>query len=117
MLHVSISSFSIRVSILTRAVTPDSRLIEIAQAVTHSHQHPPAGGVAEGVVHDSTSGPSNTGNVPTGSLLFVHASEIDTPLVEDAPPVEEAVSYEPETVPEQQLAEVTEFVSAFRLFT
>jgi hypothetical protein len=106
---------------LTRAITPDSRLIEIAQAVTHSHEHPPTGGVVEGVVHDSASGPNTTGNVPTGSLLFVHESEIDnvidTPPVEDVPPVEEAVSYEPETVPEQQLAEVTELVRAFELFT
>lgn len=109
-----ISSFPIRATTLTRTITPDSRLIEIAQAAKHPHQYPSGQDVAEDVAHDPASG-TGTGRGPAESLLFVHESEldneIDTPTVGDVAPADEVVPYE-ETVQEQP-AEVPEPVGIF----
>lgn len=120
MFHVRTPPFPIQVPTLTRATSPDSRLIEIAQAVAHPHQHPSEEGGTEGAVYDITSGADTTGHSHTGGLLFVHESEldneIDAPEVGDVSPADEAASCETETAPEQQPAEVPEPVGvlAFR---
>jgi hypothetical protein len=106
---------------LTGVITSDSRLIEIAQAVKHLHQHPSGEEVVEDVVHEPAFGAETTEHGQAGGLLFVHESEIDNeidaPAVEDVPPADEPALREVETVQEQQPAEVTEPVGASALLT
>jgi hypothetical protein len=117
--HVRISSFPIQVTTSTRNITPDSRLIEIAQAAKHPLQHPSEQDVAEGVVHDPTS-EADTASGPAPNLLFVHESELDnaigeTPAVVDVAPAEEVVPEEetPQEMLQERPAEVPEPVGAF----
>lgn len=109
--------FQIQGSTLIRATTPDSKLIEIAQAVAHPHQRPSEEDVTEGAVYDFASGADTTGHSHTGGLLFVHESELDNetdvPTVRDVPPPDETASYEVATMPEQQPVEVPEPVCMF----
>jgi len=97
---------------LTKDVTPDSRLIEIAQLI--KNQHPSGEGVIGGTTGESGAGADTTTHGHAGSLLFVQESEldeVDAPPVGDVPPADEVVSFEPE--PENKPVEVTEPVSAF----
>lgn len=96
----------IEATTLTKDVTPDSRLIEIAQVVKHPHQHMSGGDTAEDAVGESGAGDDITPHGHTGSLLFVQESELDSeidpPVVDDVPPADEEVSYEPEPEPEPE---------------
>ena len=101
---------------LTKDVIPDSRLIEIAQATKHPHQHLSGKDVIEGTTGEPGVGAGTTAHGHAGSLLFVQESELDEvdgPPVGDVPPADEAVSYEPEPEPENKPVEVTEPVSIF----
>ena len=104
---------------MTGDITPDSRLIEIAQVVGHPHQYPLAEDVAEGPADEPDAGAGITAHGHTGGLLFVQESElddeIDAPAVADVPPVDETVSYEVETVLEHKPVEAAEPVSTFTL--
>lgn len=108
---------SVEAVALTEDVTPDSRLIEIAQAVKHPHQHLSGEDEAEDAIGEPGTGAGITAHGHTGSLLFVQESEIynetDGPAVGDVPPADEAVPYEPEPEPEHKPVEVAEPVSAF----
>ena len=121
MLHVRRSSFPIEATVLTRDVTPDSRLIELTQVVKHPHQHQSEEDTAESVVGEPGAGAGITAHSHTGSLLFVQESELDNeigaPAVSNFPPTDEAVSYEAETGPEYKPVEVAEPVSAFTSLT
>ena len=112
MLHVRRSSFPVEATTLTRDVTPDSRLIEIAQIVKHPHQHPSEEGAAEGAINESDTGVGTTAHAHPGSLSFVQKSEIDDevniPAVGDVPPADAEVPYEAEPEPENRPAEVPE---------
>jgi len=107
-----------KVMALTRDVTLDSRLIEIAQVVKRPHQNLSGEGATEGAVGEPDTGADVTAHGPTASLLFVQESEldheIDVPPVSDVLPTDEAISYEPEPEPEleNKPVEATEPVSA-----
>jgi hypothetical protein len=106
--------FLIEPTALTKDVTPDSRLIEIAQVI---NRHLSGEDVIEGTTGEPGAGADTTTHGHAGSLLFVQESELDKeadPLpVGDVSPLNEAVSYEPEPEPENKPAEVTEPVSVF----
>lgn len=107
---------------MTRDVTPDSRLIEIAQVAKHPHQHPSEEGVVEGAsesaVDEPDVGAGSTVHGLTGSLSFVQESEIDNeldaPAVGEVPPADVADSYEAEPEPEHKPVEVVEPVRHLR---
>lgn len=104
---------------LTRDVTTDSRLIQIAEVIKHTHQHLSGEGSAEGAVGELNTGADIAAHGHSGGLLFVQESEleneIDPPPVGDVPPADEEVSYEPEPEPENKPVEVTEPVNVFAL--
>ena len=116
--HVRTTTFPVEAEAFTGIIITDSRLIDIAQVVKHSHQHPPEQDVIEGTVHDSPHRADAAGHSHTGNLLFVHESELDNevaaPVSGDVSQAAEAVPYE-ETVPEPQpvAAEVPELVGEF----
>jgi hypothetical protein len=117
--HVRISPFHIQVTTSTRIITPDSRLIEIAQAAKHPLQHPSEQDVVEGVVHDPASG-ADTASNPAAGLLFVHESELDNaiveiPAIDEVAPADEVVPEEetPQETLQERPAEVPEPVGAF----
>jgi len=116
-LHVRISLFPIGAAALTRDVTPDSRLIEIAQVAKHSHQHPSEESVAEGAVDEPDAEADTTAHGHTGGLSFVQESELeaenDTPAIGEVPPADVADPYEAEPDSEHKPAEVAEPVRAF----
>ena len=117
MLRVRRSSFPIGATALTRDVTPDSRLIEIAQVAKHPHQHPSEEDAVEGAVDEPDAGAATTVHGLPGSLSFVQASELDNeigaPTVGDVPPADVADPYEAEPDPEHKTVEVAESVRAF----
>jgi len=105
----------IELSALTKDVTPDSRFIEIAQVIKHSHQHLSGEDVIEGTAGEPGAGAGTTAHGHAGSLLFVQESELesDAPPAGDVSPADEAVVYEQEPEPENKPTEVTEPVSVF----
>lgn len=126
-LRVRRPSFSIETTALTRDINPDSRLIEIAQVVKYSHQHPSEEGAAEGAVSEPGAGAGITAHAHPGSLLFVQESELDNeidvpvvgdnefdvPIIGGVPPPEEPTVYEVEPEAEHKPVEVVEPVSGF----
>jgi len=106
----------VELTALTKDVTLDSRFIEIAQAVKHSHQHLSGEELIEGTTGEPGAEAGTTAPGHAGSLLFVQESELesDAPPVGDVPPADEPVVYEQEPEPENKPAEVTEqLVSIF----
>ena len=117
MLPVRITIFRIGFRALTRDVTPDSRLIEIAQVAKHPQQHPSEEGAAEDAVDEPDAGAGTAAPGHTGSLLFVQESELeaenDTSAVGEVPPADVADPYEAEADSEHKPAEVAETVRVF----
>lgn len=105
----------VELAALTKDVTLDSRFIEIAQVVKHSHQHLSGEDVIEGTTGEPEAGAGTTAHGHAGSLLFVQESELDSdaPPVGDVPPADEEAVYEQEPEPESKSVEVTELVSIF----
>ena len=117
MLRVRILLFQIGATALTRDVTPDSRLIEIAQVAKHPHQHSSEEAAAEGAVEEPDVEADTTAHGHTGSLLFVQESELDTEndthAVGEVPAADAADLYEAEPDSEHKPAEVAESVRVF----